>query len=75
MMELSISVRFDLAALRTHYEVTLFGIRRAGQALAKRFGATRLEENYALLLVGGWYRLRELQQERDFGRQLPYWSG
>ncbi|MDK8465381.1 hypothetical protein [Marinobacter sp. SS13-12] len=42
MMELSISVRFDLAAL---------------------------------LLVGGWYRLRELQQERDFGRQLPYWSG
>jgi di/tricarboxylate transporter len=51
---------------RQRFRLSVIGVRRSGQALATRFGATRLEENDALLLVGGWNRLRELQQERDF---------
>lgn len=51
---------------RERFRLSVIGVRRMGEPLSTRFGATRLEENDALLLVGGWNRLRELQQERDF---------
>ncbi|MGC8121030.1 SLC13 family permease [Marinobacter sp. VGCF2001] len=51
---------------RERFQLSVIGVRRTGQPLATQFGATCLEENDTLLLAGGWNRLRELQQERDF---------
>lgn len=51
---------------REQFRLSSSGVRGMGQSQATRFGNSRLEESDTLLLVGGWNRVRELQQERDF---------